>query len=671
MKSRGGSEPLLTSCAARPPLLAAARSPARPSQLKTRTEQLAQQLEEAEQTQSTLSHMLKRSQDEKLSHLATLKAFEDSIRVHRNEQELSEGVLRQVQKSRDEETSELHKMQLEVRKHLALLDRKLEARRLEVRARQEKAKWRLAKLQEEMQLKAQAEGDMTEAEEREMIEKAKNLQQEASDLRAEKIRTMAEADAAEAEFHRVRFAAGVPGPGPDQHVAEEGAPFVPPVPEPIIQRFAKLEDEVNQIEEQLADYSQRQAVLQQQQAALRAQNQPRAKDRQDEEDVDVALAGRLSERTGVGKRALETATRELDSARGLKLQLDQSISVLRERVEMLALPEGAAGAAAAAAAAALPELAESESISSALLAADFAELPSAWSRQVQKKTLDATQRLQELMRAIDVQAAASAMRAATAYLQNSAAGGPPAALGGSGGGGGAGAESASSSLVARAGSDGGSGEGGADGERSASDTAAAAGEAAAALADENESDRRLEATIESLIVKNEWSIRVRPSSSNNSSRPVKTISGKVLNEAVQAFEKTWKDVGSGALSAAAVAAAARDVPGSAGGLGLSGGGGGEDGLHPAPPTAEEEKAAEGGDKAKAKAAKAKEPVDVNKPKARDVQKFLATAAAMAGDEVDESLVSWKKDFDEVPTRERIKRTLAVDPKAAKGAKAAK
>ena len=45
-------------------------------------------------------------------------------------------VLRQVQKSRDEETGELHKMQLEVRKHLALLDRKLEGRRLEVRTRQ-------------------------------------------------------------------------------------------------------------------------------------------------------------------------------------------------------------------------------------------------------------------------------------------------------------------------------------------------------------------------------------------------------------------------------------------------------------------------------------------------------------------------------------------------------
>ena len=50
-----------------------------------------------------------------------------------------------------------------------------------------------------------------------------------------------------------------------------GAAFFPPDPEAIIQRFAKLEDEVSHIEEQLADYSQRQAVLLQQQAALRLQ----------------------------------------------------------------------------------------------------------------------------------------------------------------------------------------------------------------------------------------------------------------------------------------------------------------------------------------------------------------------------------------------------------------
>lgn len=666
---------------------------------------LAQQLEESEQTQSTLAHMLKRSQDEKLAHLATLKAFEDSIRVHRNEQELAEGVLRQVQKSRDEETAELHKMQLEVRKHLALLDRKLEGRRLEVRARQEKAKWRLVKLQEEMQLKAQAEGDLTEEEERAMIEKAKNLSQEASDLRAEKIRVQAEADAAESEFHRVRFAAGVPGPGPEAGATEEGAPFAPPEPEPIIHRFAKLEDEVNQIEEQLADYSQRQTVLQQQLAALRAQNQPRAKDRQDEEDLDVALTMRLGERTEVGKRALEAATRELDVARGLKLQLDQSVSVLRDRVQLLALPPPPA-ADAAGADAALPEIAECEGISAALLAADYAGLPSPWCRGLHKKALDAVQTLQLLMRAIDVAAAAAALRSATAYLQqgsSASAGAPAAALAGADGGSGGGDfGDAAASLAGAAGSrlslgGGGGSSGGAEGGE---DAAAAA----VALSDENESDRRLEATIESLIVKNEWSIRVRPGSGATR----KTISGKVLNEAVQAFEKTWKDVGSGAFSAAA-ALGAREAPsfsaaagaGASSGDGAAGGGGagGDDPFSreasqqrrrnsriemnamlaaagtPGVGAADEDLAGRsggavaggggGGDEKAAKGKKAKEPVDVNKPKSRDVQKFLATAAAMAGDEVEDALVQPKRDAEEVPTRDKLKRPIVPQVAAAK------
>ena len=678
------------------------------AQLKARTEVLSQQLEESEQTQSTLAHMLKRSQDEKLAHLATLKAFEDSIRVHRNEQELAEGVLRQVQKSRDEETAELHKMQLEVRKHLALLDRKLEGRRLEVRARQEKAKWRLVKLQEEMQLKAQAEGDLTEEEERAMIEKAKNLSQEASDLRAEKIRVQAEADAAESEFHRVRFAAGVPGPGPEAGATEEGAPFAPPEPEPIIHRFAKLEDEVNQIEEQLADYSQRQTVLQQQLAALRAQNQPRAKDRQDEEDLDVALTVRLGERTEVGKRALEAATRELDVARGLKLQLDQSVSVLRDRVQLLALPPPPA-ADAAGADAALPEIAECEGISAALLAADYAGLPSPWCRGLHTKALDAVQTLQLLMRAIDVAAAAAALRSATAYLQqgsSASAGAPAAALAGadsgSGGGGAADFAASAASLAGTAGSrlslGGGGGSGGAEGGE---DAAAAA----VALSDENESDRRLEATIESLIVKNEWSIRVRPGSGATR----KTISGKVLNEAVQAFEKTWKDVGSGAFSAAA-ALGAREAPSfsAAAGAGASagdgaGGGGGAGGDDPFSREASQQRrrnsriemnamlaaagtpgvgaadedpagrsgavagggGGDGGGEKATKGKKAKEPVDVNKPKSRDVQKFLATAAAMAGDEVEDALVQPKRDAEEVPTRDKLKRPIVPQVAAAK------
>jgi hypothetical protein len=641
------------------------------AEVKAKTEQLAQLLEDTEQNHSTLAHMLKRSQDEKLAELATLKAFEDSIRVHRVEQELAEGVLRQVQKSRDEELVEFHKMQVEVRKHLANLDRKLEARRLEVRTRQEKAKWRIAKLQEEMQLKAQAEGDLTEEEERAMIEKAKNLSQEASELRAEKIRVQGEADAAEAEYHRVRFAAGVSGPGPETTVTEEGAPFVPPEPEPIIQRFAKLEDEVNQIEEQLADYSQRMAVLQQQQANLRLLNQPRAKDAQDEQDHDVALTLRLTERTESSKRALETAARELDVSRNLKLQLEQSVSVLLERLDMLmpiAVEGGQEGEQT------LPEISENESIASAFLSQEEASLPSPWCVALHKKAIHAVQRVQNLMRTIDVVAATNALYTATAYLQNTNAG--KGQLEDSG-------KSSTTDQSSRFAVPSGTSS-----DLSSSSSSALTMTNAPASSDEdlNASDRRLEATIESLIVKNEWSIRVRPGSTGNT-RQVKTISGKVLNEAVQAFEKTWKDVGTGALNPGTISGGTRDVT-----LGLSATAsalGAEDGSDPFSKSAsqqrrrnsremnlvlagnetgaKEESVPKVDEKGAKAAKKAKEQVDANKPKGRDVQKFLATAASIAGDDVEDSLLSAKKDTEEVPSRDKLKKLVAAPaPKATTG-----
>ena len=245
------------------------------------------------------------------------------------------------------------------------------------------------------------------------------------------------------------------------------------------------------------------------------------------------------------------------------------------------------------------------------------------------------------------------------------------------------------------------GGGGSSGGAEGGEDAAAA---AVALSDENESDRRLEATIESLIVKNEWSIRVRPGSGATR----KTISGKVLNEAVQAFEKTWKDVGSGAFSAAA-ALGAREAPsfsaaagaGASSGDGAAGGGGagGDDPFSreasqqrrrnsriemnamlaaagtPGVGAADEDLAGRsggavaggggGGDEKAAKGKKAKEPVDVNKPKSRDVQKFLATAAAMAGDEVEDALVQPKRDAEEVPTRDKLKRPIVPQVAAAK------
>jgi len=59
-----------------------------------------------------------------------------------------------------------------------------------------------------------------------------------------------------------------------------------------------------------------------------------------------------------------------------------------------------------------------------------------------------------------------------------------------------------------------------------------------------ETDRRLDATIDSLVVKNEWSIRVRPGSSGGS-RPVKAISSKILTDASSAFNETFKQINLG------------------------------------------------------------------------------------------------------------------------------
>jgi hypothetical protein len=158
---------------------------------------------------------------------------------------------------------------------------------------------------------------------------------------------------------------------------------------------------------------------------------------------------------------------------------------------------------------------------------------------------------------------------------------------------------------------------------------------------------------------------------------------------VQAFEKTWRDVGSGAFNqaSAALGATASSTLASTAVAG--------DATDPFSKEASQQRrrnsrielntafaaaAASGGDAAHThthgeevavtgtgasagrsgkgkKGAQAKEPVDANKPKARDVQKFLATAAFMAGDDVEDALVSIKKDTEEVPTRDKLKKAI--------------
>ena len=56
-----------------------------------------------------------------------------------------------------------------------------------------------------------------------------------------------------------------------------------------------------------------------------------------------------------------------------------------------------------------------------------------------------------------------------------------------------------------------------------------------------------------------------------------------------------------------------------------------------------------------------------KPRARDVQRYLAAAVSMAGDDVDDFLLAQKKDAEEVPTRERLKRSTRVQVRQAAAA----
>lgn len=48
-----------------------------------------------------------------------------------------------------------------------------------------------------------------------------------------------------------------------------------------------------------------------------------------------------------------------------------------------------------------------------------------------------------------------------------------------------------------------------------------------------------------------------------------------------------------------------------------------------------------------------------KPRARDLHRFLAAAVQMAGEEVEEGVVPPRKDNDDVPTRDKIKRSTKV------------
>ncbi len=211
---------------------------------KVRTEVQHEQLREVEAYHATLQHMLSRGLRDRVLQQSTLSALEEGLRVHEREEAMHANVLQQVIRSRDTELGELGRVRAETARFLSVLDAKLEARRVEVKSRQDKARWRLMKLASERAMKSKAEGELTAEEERAMITTAQNLAQDAAALVAAKMRTQASADAAEGLFHHVRFAAGSPGPGPDAMVTAEGEPFEMPDTEAIVLRFAALEGDV-------------------------------------------------------------------------------------------------------------------------------------------------------------------------------------------------------------------------------------------------------------------------------------------------------------------------------------------------------------------------------------------------------------------------------------------
>ncbi len=514
-------------------------------------------LSETEAYAGTLLHMRNRSEDERLSSIAQLKAFETALTVHSQEAILAEDVLRTVNKARDDELHALHDLHTELRQAITTLDKKLEARRHEVKNRQDRARIRIIKMQEELALRAAAMGDLTESEERAMIEKARNLTAEHTALRAEKIRVQAEADASESEFQQLCFAAGVPistlngpsitdvatDPGTTAAGAQPGsqAPpeeFVPPDPSIIVDRFAQLDQDMGVIRDVIAEHSARLALLQQQQGVLNALAQPLAKDSSSSSSSagaaevksdEIEVMNSLLKRIESMKRSLQSSTGELEKARSIKLHLEQSLSNLNGRVGSLVMPTISSG------------LESEERFGVTVDEMDTAvdSLPTSWARQQASTVTSLVRKFHLLMLAIDGDVAGTCAVRMSDKWERSALG----------------TEAVSKRPVD-------------DGSKAAARAAAVAAALAKAQEDAEDAEdagqafipapiqapepevmidaeearvmeEKLNATIESLIVSNEWSIRVRPGASG--SAVTRNISGKALTEAVAAFEKTWRD----------------------------------------------------------------------------------------------------------------------------------
>ena len=212
-----------------------------------------------------------------------------------------------------------------------------------------------------------------------MIERAKNLSTETAELRATKLTMQGDADAAEALFHKLRFAAGAPGAPPDATSAHrpddstldvvggsvfspptqvplvgsivsaatagEECEFIAPDTAPIIARFALLEDEVRGIDEAMRDYGARVSMLHAERDALSARSRgmttPGATLDANAAAVETNLVGlldALAGRTYAANRVLDVKRGEADAVHALKLAVEQSLRLLGERLEAMPAP---------------------------------------------------------------------------------------------------------------------------------------------------------------------------------------------------------------------------------------------------------------------------------------------------------------------------------------------
>lgn len=135
-------------------------------------------LEEVEAYGETLKHVLTRDLADRVAHQATLDALEAGLCAQRSEAERHVALLLVVLRSRDAEQAELGRVRAEAQRYLDQLDGKLEARRVEVQARQEKARWRRRAIAAERAMRARAEGELTAEQERAMIDAARSQARE-------------------------------------------------------------------------------------------------------------------------------------------------------------------------------------------------------------------------------------------------------------------------------------------------------------------------------------------------------------------------------------------------------------------------------------------------------------------------------------------------------------